>query len=378
MTTRKNMQYVPAALLAALFCAACGAAKPSTELVNARNAYTRARTGEAAQLNPSGVHDAYKALQAAEAVHADDAGSAAEKHYAYIATRRSELAISRASEELARREQQRADQTYQTSLERQSEQAAQQSSQYAQQLNQTQEQLQQRSETVEEQQRRIEQVQQAAERARAELEQMQAMREEAGRMIINLSGVLFQTGQAELTPLAKQRLETVAQALAAYPDRAIVIEGHTDAQGDEEKNRQLSLQRADAVRSYLTQRGVPPDRMHVYGRGESEPVASNDTVEGRANNRRVEIVIERAGVALGDQQRQNAAGQDPERERLNTSGRDEGDTQRTPPRRTPPAQAPGGAGQPSPGQGGPSSPNPGQSGGGTTPAQPSAPPSPNQ
>jgi outer membrane protein OmpA-like peptidoglycan-associated protein len=379
-TTRKIGHYVPLALLAAAFSAACGAARPTPELVSARNAYTRARTGEAAQLNPKGVHEAYKALQAAEAVHADDAGSAAEKHYAYVATRRSELAIAQASQELARREQQRADQTYETSLERQKEQAAEQSTQYAQQLTHTQQELQQNSQALEQERQRLEQAQQAAQRARSELEQMEAMREEAGRMIISLSGVLFETGGAELSPFAQQRLDTVAQALAAYPDRQIVIEGHTDAQGNEETNRALSLQRADAVRNYLSQRGVPPEQLQVMGNGESEPVASNDTAEGRASNRRVEIVIDREGTAaVGAADRQNtsgAAGRErqntagsasagEERERQNTSGRDDSATSPA----TPSKPAPRGGQQgTTPAKPAPQQPAPDQS-----PQQPSAP-----
>lgn len=327
VTTKRKLHYVPAALLAAVFCGACGAAKPSAELVSARDAYTRARTGEAAQLNPKGVHDAYKALQAAESVHAEDAGSDVEKHYAYIAARKSELAISEASAELARREQQRADETYGQNLEQRTQAVAAERSQYQQQLSTTQQELQHRSETLEEQRERLEeqsqrmeQAQRDAERAKAELQQMQSMREEAGRMIISLSGVLFPTGSTELTPMAEQRLDTVARALGAYEGRPIIIEGHTDAQGDDEANRQLSLQRAAAVREYLERRGVPMERLHIVGKGESEPLASNDTPEGRANNRRVEIIVDRPG-AIGPE-RQNTSGQDTATERENTSGRE--------------------------------------------------------
>jgi outer membrane protein OmpA-like peptidoglycan-associated protein len=297
------MNYLGACSMA-LICAACGASTPSKELLTARNAYSEARNGEAAQLNPTGVHDAYKALQQAEAVHADDPGSKKERNYAYIAARKSELAIAKASEELARNEQQRADETYKATLEQKSEQLAQrservaeQSSEYAQQLNQTQQQLQDRDQKLEE-------VQQAAQRAEQELRQMEAMREEAGRLIISMSGVLFETGSSDLSDLARNRLDTVARALAAYPDREIVVEGHTDAQGNDETNRELSQKRADAVRQYLESKGVPADRIRSVGQGESNPVASNDNPEGRAINRRVEIVVDRAPA------RQNAAGSD--------------------------------------------------------------------
>jgi outer membrane protein OmpA-like peptidoglycan-associated protein len=283
----------------ALFCGACGAAAPTPELVTARNAYAQARNGEAAQLNPRGVHEAYKALQAAEAVHADDGGSKQERNYAYIATRRSELAIAQASEALARKEQERADETYRTTLEQhaqqlqqQTAQAAAQNSQYAQQLTLTQEQLQANAQALQERERKLQEAQQTAQRAQQELRQMEAMREEAGRLVISLSGVLFESGGDKLSSMAERRLDTVAQALSAYSDRDILVEGYTDSQGDETKNRELSQRRADAARQYLERRGVPGARIRSVGRGEEDPVASNETPEGRANNRRVEIIVQ--------------------------------------------------------------------------------------
>lgn len=345
-TTKLTRTIVLGAGIGAIIALGCGASRPTPELVTARNAYSQARNGEAAQLNPKGVHDAYKALQAAESAHSDDAGSSAEKHFAYIATRKSELAISQASESLARREQTRADETYEVGLQRQSEQASQQSTQFAQQLTQTQQELQQNTATLQQEQRRLEEARQQAERARSELRQMEALREEQGRLVINLSGgVLFETGGDQLNALAHNRLDTVARALAAYPDRTIVVEGHTDAQGSDDANRGLSQRRADAVREYLESRGVPPEQIRSVGKGESEPIASNDTPEGRANNRRVEIVVEGMGADINPNERQN------------TSGRDE-------------ETSAGAAGQPkprSPKQGNPMTPAP-------APSQPSPPP----
>jgi outer membrane protein OmpA-like peptidoglycan-associated protein len=255
----------------ALACAACGAAAPSTELLSARNAYAVARNGEAAQLNPTGVHEAYEALQAAEAVHKDDGGSQREKHYAYIAQRKSELAISAAGESLARKEQQRAEETYKSQLQ-----------QHTQSLQLSQQQLQE--------------AKLAADQAQAELRAAEAIREEEGRMVISLSGVLFETGGDQLSKLAERRLDTVAHALGAYPNRPIVIEGYTDAQGSEAKNQELSQRRADQVREYLERRGVPAAQLRSVGKGEANPVASNETAEGRANNRRVEIIVDREGT----------------------------------------------------------------------------------
>jgi outer membrane protein OmpA-like peptidoglycan-associated protein len=308
-------------LSALLLSVACGGATaPTTELQTARNVYAEARNGEAAQLNPTGVHAAQKALKAAEAVHDDDAGSERERHYAYIALRRSELAISEASEALAKKEQQRAEATYQAQLEQQSRDATQESTQYAQQLTQTQQALQQNSQSLQQQKQQLEEARIAAEQAKAELRQSEAVKEEQGRMVISLSGVLFQAGGAQLSEPAQRRLETVVQALRAYPDRAITVEGYTDAQGSDEINKQLSLRRADAVREYLQQRGIEAERLRAVGKGEENPVASNDTAEGRANNRRVEIIVDREGSASrsaevsssGASDRQNVSGKDSE------------------------------------------------------------------
>jgi len=262
--------------------------------------YTQARNGEAAQLNPTGVHDAYKALQAAEVAHEDDPGSSDERHRAYIATRKSELAIAQASEALAMKEQARAEQTYKETLEQQSNQFAQQTEQAVQQTSQVQEQLQQ--------------AQAETQRAQDELRKLESIREEAGRTIISLPGVLFEVGKAELAPMAARRLDTVVSALKAYPDQEIVIEGYTDAQGSEATNLALSQQRANAVREYLESQGIPGDRLRSEGRGEASPVASNDTPEGRAYNRRVEIVVDQATARqpTSDQTRQNVSGTDDE------------------------------------------------------------------
>jgi OmpA-OmpF porin, OOP family len=84
--------------------------------------------------------------------------------------------------------------------------------------------------------------------------------------------------------------------LMALPEeRTVVVEGHTDSQGQDAANQQLSQARAQAVVAFLTQSGVSATRLSAVGRGEAEPVASNESAEGRANNRRVELTIQNAG-----------------------------------------------------------------------------------
>jgi len=105
------------------------------------------------------------------------------------------------------------------------------------------------------------------------------------------SGILFDVNRADLQPAAKANLEQLAQILNKYPDTNILIEGHTDSTGKMEWNMELSKLRAESVGTYLTQLGVDKTRFTVTGYGPTQPVDSNETVEGRQNNRRVELAI---------------------------------------------------------------------------------------
>ena len=104
-----------------------------------------------------------------------------------------------------------------------------------------------------------------------------------------LEGVEFATSSAELTPASRSTLERVAESLRAWPEVRIEIGGHTDSQGAAEFNRDLSQRRAESVRQFLIGEGIDPDRITAVGYGEAFPIRTNDTVEGRAANRRVEL-----------------------------------------------------------------------------------------
>jgi outer membrane protein OmpA-like peptidoglycan-associated protein len=105
------------------------------------------------------------------------------------------------------------------------------------------------------------------------------------------SDILFATDSAVLGSDARASLEQAAQVFAEYPKTAIVIQGHTDSTGTEEHNQSLSERRATAVRNYLVQRGIDSARMVAIGYGESQPIAANDTPDGRQQNRRVDILL---------------------------------------------------------------------------------------
>ncbi len=115
--------------------------------------------------------------------------------------------------------------------------------------------------------------------------------EGVARTTVVLFGVNFATGRSSLTPASSATLDRVAQSLLANPDVRIEIAGHTDNTGSMAVNRRLSLQRAQSVKAYLARQGVRPDRMETRGYGPDEPIASNDTVEGRRQNRRVELKL---------------------------------------------------------------------------------------
>ncbi len=118
------------------------------------------------------------------------------------------------------------------------------------------------------------------------------IRNTGDRLIVTLpQDILFATDSANLRPDLQRDLRTVGQNLLAYPDTTVQVVGHTDNTGDANYNQNLSRQRAQAVANILMNEGVPSFRVQSIGRGEDQPIASNLTPDGRAQNRRVEIVI---------------------------------------------------------------------------------------
>ncbi|MEP2921813.1 OmpA family protein [Sulfitobacter sp.] len=112
------------------------------------------------------------------------------------------------------------------------------------------------------------------------------------RLIVTLpQDILFATNSSAVRPDLQRDLGTVASNLQAYPDSTVQVIGHTDSDGEAGFNQELSERRANAVASVLLNNGIPSQRVQAIGRGESQPVASNLTPEGKAQNRRVEIVI---------------------------------------------------------------------------------------
>ena len=271
----------------------CAAAPPSPELVEARRSYGQASTGQASQLVPDRLLTAKQSLDLAERAHEDDPGSREERTLAYIADRQARLATAHAGVAAAQRRAAEAEAAFTATQEQLRQQAEQQLRQKESNLEQAQQQLNQAQNQISQQRRALTEAEQRAAAAIASLERIASIKQDPRGTIITLSGqVLFATGKSELLPVARQRLNEVAEALKSQDvKKKIIVEGHTDAVGSDESNQRLSQQRAEAVRRYLISQGVSAERLQAVGKGEKEPVADDTSPEGRANNRRVEIIV---------------------------------------------------------------------------------------
>jgi outer membrane protein OmpA-like peptidoglycan-associated protein len=154
-----------------------------------------------------------------------------------------------------------------------------------------------------------EKARQAAARAEAEKAELRAQllnqlnsilqtRDSARGLIVNMSDVLFDTGSYTLKPGAREKLAKISGILLAHPGLTLQIEGHTDSVGTDDFNQQLSERRADSVRDFLAENSVPASSITARGFGKMQPVATNDTADGRQRNRRVELVVN--GAAIGN------------------------------------------------------------------------------
>jgi outer membrane protein OmpA-like peptidoglycan-associated protein len=147
-------------------------------------------------------------------------------------------------------------------------------------------------------QQRAEAEKRAAQMA-ADLARFASVKQEPRGMVITLSGsVLFASAKSDLLPDAQNKLADVAKALALQdPTTRILVEGYTDSQGGASYNQDLSQRRAESVRAYLISHGLPSSRVTAEGFGLKQPIADNASPEGRANNRRVEIVVQPGTIA---------------------------------------------------------------------------------
>lgn len=267
----------------------CGATMPPKELVDARAAYQRAQKGPAAAQSPAELHVAKQALDQAERAFNDDGVTPQTKDLSYIAVRKSELAEASARAALAQKDRENAEKEYEKATGESLRKAQSELARTKSNLEKTQDQLEREKKAREEAEKK-------AAQALADLQKIASVKQEQRGMVITLSGsVLFASNESALLPAAMVKLNEVADALIkGNPDSNITVEGHTDSQGQRQYNMELGEKRAQAVREHLVSRGVAADRIKAVGVGPDRPVADNKTAEGRANNRRVEIIVQPA------------------------------------------------------------------------------------
>lgn len=286
--------------------AACGAHRPPQELVEARVAYSTASDGNAAKLVPAELHDARVALDRAEEEFEDDDDSQEARDLAYIALRKAQraealgnaaaaLAAKTAMDRTVSKTQEAIIENQEGALRSREEALAKKQAELMNQKNMTEA---ERQKAMQAEAARLDaeagkaEAEKKAQDAMDALSRSLAVKNDTRGTVITLSGgVLFATNKAEILPGAQAQLNQVADALKAQAEQTITIEGHTDNTGTDAVNRDLSARRAAAVRDYLIVRGVAPGAIKILGSGSSRPIADNKTTEGRAMNRRVEIIV---------------------------------------------------------------------------------------
>jgi len=268
---------------------ACASTQAPQELTDARSAYQRAQApgGMAAEFKPDQVHEAKVALDKAEQSFLDDPKDQKTRDLAYIAQRKAQLAEASASSQHALSTKEQADQDAKRATKGQLAATGQMLASAGQALASTQQQLETEKKAHAEAEARAKDAMN-----RLAIAGSKVTEEPRGVVITMPGGVLFASGKDTLLATAQVKLGQVAEALKTQGDHKIVVEGHTDSQGSDTSNQLLSERRAQAVTTFLVSRGVAADQIRSEGVGESRPVADNASQEGRANNRRVEIVIQ--------------------------------------------------------------------------------------
>jgi outer membrane protein OmpA-like peptidoglycan-associated protein len=283
---------VPVALVLAL--AACGGEVPAPKaLVDARADYAKAKGGVTLQLDPTDVHEADLALQRAESAWSSSQDPKDEHaiDLAIIAQRKAQIAMAEAAAQKAQQELQQAKNELEATMQAQLAATRGQLDKTKQNLQMTQSQLEQAAAQAAEQKKQLADLEAKLKDARDTIAKIAAVKDDDRGMVITLQGeVLFKTGKWDLKPGAMAKLDQIADALRGK-EQPMVVYGFTDNVGAVDMNMDLSQKRAQSVRDYLASKGIPGDLITAEGKGPSAPVAENTSVEGRAQNRRVEIVV---------------------------------------------------------------------------------------
>jgi outer membrane protein OmpA-like peptidoglycan-associated protein len=284
----------------------CATTAP-TELVEARTAYTASNNGLAAKLTPTELHDAWVVLAKANKEFDEHGDTTVCRDYAYIANNKLQLADVKARTELDRQKIAEAVKAGVVVRDNQVKTTRAALSSTREQLKEERRDSNAKTAEIEKTAEQLEAEKQARLSAEAklagamkDLATIAAIKEEARGLVITLSGsILFASNKFALLNTAMTKLDQVAEALKAQDsDRRMVVEGHTDSQGSDRINQPLSQNRAGAVRDYLVAHGVDSDKITAVGMGSSHPILDNKNPENRANNRRVEIIIQPSHLSV--------------------------------------------------------------------------------
>jgi outer membrane protein OmpA-like peptidoglycan-associated protein len=274
--------------------AACGGEVPAPKaLVDARADYAKAKGGIALQIDPTDVHEADLALQKAESAWSDsrDPNDEHAIDLAIIAQRKAQIAMAEAAASKAQQDLAATKADLEATMASQLRAARGELGKTQQNLHDTQSQLQMTAAQAEEQKKKLADLEAKLKDARDTIAKIAAVKDDDRGMVITLQGeVLFKTGKWDLKAGAMAKLDQIADALRGK-EQPMVVFGFTDNVGAIDMNMDLSAKRATSVRDYLVSKGIPSDLITSQGKGPAEPIAGNDSVEGRAQNRRVEIVV---------------------------------------------------------------------------------------
>ena len=295
----------------------CGPTKMAKDQLEiARKTYVQAKADPNVEsLAPMYLADAEKAVRKAE-----QAGSSDEMmHLSYLAEKKTRIAMTVAEGKMAERETQKLKVetaeliARKRALDRQRELEKQRAQMDAEQSRLAAKTEAERAEIATREAERARLAAQVesekAAKARADTEQLmmelsdlKAKQTERG-IVLTIGDVLFAFGKADLSPKADRNVDKLADFLKKYPNRNVLIEGHTDSIGSEEYNLGLSRERSESVKEKLVGDGIEPDRITTVGYGKKYPAVSNDTEANRALNRRVVVIILKEGVKAETQMR---------------------------------------------------------------------------
>lgn len=291
-----NMYKIGAAIFIPLWVllAGCGPSQQEMQarqnLANAQASYARAKENPEVESNAQvAMMEAGRAIEAASKATAVDEMD----HLAYLAEKKTRIAVATAEEQVAERDKkalrQESDRlmTQGRAREQEAKMDARESKLDARESNRD---ARKSGAEARLQTQKAEMAATENEKLQLEIAAMKGKMTDRG-IVLTLGDVLFATGTANLSAGADDQIEKLATFMRKYPDRNVIIEGHTDSTGSEATNLNLSLKRANAVSNRLIAKGSERGRITTKGLGEVSPVASNDTVTGRVQNRRVEVIV---------------------------------------------------------------------------------------